>query len=679
MPERHKTTRWPLAGYANRAGPRGFWLLLGFQDEGPVPVRRRWVLPEGLEARGIKIEYIFQAKAVVGFAAPNNRLSSAIEIALPVAREHLADSMMYPLKAFAASNVRATKNCINGFGLGFPFHRYKINLKHSKFLAYRLRRFRTDDDRHAVIFRLPFQARCQIDRIAEHRIVETQIGAHIADDASPRVEPDADLDREEALAGFFGLLLALLIQRLDAAEHFQRGFARIDLVRRVVQRRVPERHDRVADIFVDRTVVFDDGVGHRCEEIVHQRRQTLRIVLVYLRNRGEAAHVAEQDRHVAILAAERQRFMRFSQLLDQRRGEILAEGGTDTAALDLLAEIIDEDQRQINGESRKERKSGVEQNPLLGEEVPGTGRQPRGQGGTYGEHHRGPKNGPERNDGETDQDRHTHFGGDRIIRIDQDGIRQHVFQHLHMHFDAGHRWIDRGRYDVAQADRGRAEQNQFAGNPVGRHAVLQNVLDRDVADRIVRAEMNPKLTVAIGRQFKTRDGDAVDTAGIALDYDCAGVGGHAQHFERQCRDYGSLRLHRHGYPAHDTVGLGVDGDQTATGGSLFENRDIADHAGKGDEIRAWVRSQHRESDDRRLRCGVWQCHVVTRLAEHDPRLANGIGENLIVAWQFQELRAGLLVEITEALRRNSRRHPVRFGKNDVERDRSASELCELGD
>src|SRR5664279_2119141 len=122
----------------------------------------------------------------------------------------------------------------------------------------------------------------------------------------------------------------------------------------------------------------------------------------------------------------------------------------------------------------------------------------------------------------------------------------------------------------------------------------------------------------------------------------------------------------------------MDGDQTKPGGGLFENRNIADHAGKSNEIRARVPSQHRKSDDRRLRSGIRQCHVVSRLAEHHPRLANGIGENLIVAWQFQELRAGLLVEITEALRRNSRRHPVRFWKNDVERDRSASELCELG-
>ena len=202
-------------------------------------------------------------------------------------------------------------------------------------LSRRPCRFRTDDDGNAVRFRLPFQARRQIDRIAEHRIIEAQVGAHIADDASPGVEPDADLERDEALAGFFGLLLALLIERLDAAEHFERGLAGIDLVRRVVQRGVPERHDRVADIFVDRAVVLDDGVGHGREEIVHQRRQTLRIVLVDFRNRGEAAHVAEQDRHVAILAAERQRFVRFGQLFDQRGRDIARRrsgyGGAGTA------------------------------------------------------------------------------------------------------------------------------------------------------------------------------------------------------------------------------------------------------------------------------------------------------------------------------------------------------------
>jgi hypothetical protein len=81
-----KKTRWPLASIASSARPRGFPALLGFEDDSPVPVRRRRVLPEGVETPDIKIEYIVEAKAIACFAASNNRLSSAFEIPLPVAR-----------------------------------------------------------------------------------------------------------------------------------------------------------------------------------------------------------------------------------------------------------------------------------------------------------------------------------------------------------------------------------------------------------------------------------------------------------------------------------------------------------------------------------------------------------------------------------------------------------------
>jgi len=81
---------------------------------------------------------------------------------------------------------------------------------------------------------------------------------------------------------------------------------RIALLRRIIERGVPERHDRVPHIFVNGAVTRDDGVGHRGEEMVHQRGEPLWIILVALGNGREAAHVAEQDRHDAILAAEDQ-------------------------------------------------------------------------------------------------------------------------------------------------------------------------------------------------------------------------------------------------------------------------------------------------------------------------------------------------------------------------------------
>ena len=123
----------------------------------------------------------------------------------------------------------------------------------------------------------------------------------------------------------------------------------------IVQRRVPERHDRVAHVFVDGALAVDDGVGQRRQEAVHQRGQPLRIVLVDLRNRGEAAHVAEHDRHFALLAAEHELLRRLRELLDQRRRQVLAERRADLAPLRLLADVVGEHQGQIDQQARQQR------------------------------------------------------------------------------------------------------------------------------------------------------------------------------------------------------------------------------------------------------------------------------------------------------------------------------------
>ena len=78
----------------------------------------------------------------------------------------------------------------------------------------------------------------------------------------------------------FGLLFALPVERVHATEHFKRGFARIVFVKFIVQWRVPERHNGVAHIFVDRAFVVDDCVRQRRQEAVHQRGETLRVILV---------------------------------------------------------------------------------------------------------------------------------------------------------------------------------------------------------------------------------------------------------------------------------------------------------------------------------------------------------------------------------------------------------------
>ena len=148
------------------------------------------------------------------------------------------------------------------------------------------------------------------------------------------------------------LLLALLIEGVDPLQHVERRLAGVELVILVVERRVPERHDGVAHIFVDGALAVEDRVGERRQEAVHQRGQALRVALVGLRDRGEAAHVGEHDGHLALLAAEHQLFRRQRQLRDQRRRQILAEGRTDLPALRLLADEARKDQRQIDRRGR---------------------------------------------------------------------------------------------------------------------------------------------------------------------------------------------------------------------------------------------------------------------------------------------------------------------------------------
>ena len=157
------------------------------------------------------------------------------------------------------------------------------------------------------------------------------------------------------------LFLARLVQRIAALQHVERGLAGVDLVLVVVERRVPERHDGVAHIFVDGALAIEDRVGKRRQEAVHQRGQALRIVLVGLRDRGEAAHVGEHDRHLALLAAEHELFRRLRELLDQRRRDDIGRRCRGSARAALLAHEAREDQRQIDRRGREQRIGEVDE------------------------------------------------------------------------------------------------------------------------------------------------------------------------------------------------------------------------------------------------------------------------------------------------------------------------------
>ena len=139
------------------------------------------------------------------------------------------------------------------------------------------------------------------------------------------------------LAGARASSLTLPIEHLDAVDHVQGGRARFELMVWNIQRRVPESHDRIADVFVDGSFVIDDRVRERVKQPVHQRREALRVVLVGFGNCGKASHVAKQDGHLALFPTQHELLRRLRQLLDERGSKILAEGVADLAALCLYS------------------------------------------------------------------------------------------------------------------------------------------------------------------------------------------------------------------------------------------------------------------------------------------------------------------------------------------------------
>ena len=79
-----------------------------------------------------------------------------------------------------------------------------------------------------------------------------------------------------------------------------------------------------------------------------------------------------------------------------------------------------------------------------------------------------------------------------------------------MDFDARHGGIDRRGLQIEQPGRRGADQHQPLGKAVGRHTSLDHVDGGDVAGRVMRGEMHPKLAVAIGRQFQPGHRHAFD-------------------------------------------------------------------------------------------------------------------------------------------------------------------------
>ena len=103
----------------------------------------------------------------------------------------------------------------------------------------------------------------------------------------------------------------------------------------IVERRVPEREDRIADVLVERGAPGEQDVAHRGQELDQEIDHLPGRKL--LGDPRESADVAHQHGHVPLFAAELELARVGRDLADHFRREITVEGRVDVAALALLA------------------------------------------------------------------------------------------------------------------------------------------------------------------------------------------------------------------------------------------------------------------------------------------------------------------------------------------------------
>src|SRR5262249_26355713 len=150
----------------------------------------------------------------------------------------------------------------------------------------------------------------EVDRVAERRIFEALLRAEIADAGLPRMDADAEADRR-------------IGQGADGTRDVEGGEAAVERVARILERGVPERHHAVADIFVDRAVVIEDGPARRRVDGPDERDDAFR--RARFGEAGEVPHIGEQDRQRAYLAAEGDPLRFLDEPLDDRRRDEAAE------------------------------------------------------------------------------------------------------------------------------------------------------------------------------------------------------------------------------------------------------------------------------------------------------------------------------------------------------------------
>ena len=138
---------------------------------------------------------------------------------------------------------------------------------------------------------------------------------------------------------------------------------------RVVERRAPHRHDRVALILVQVSPLVEDHLGQLGQVLVEQRDEVLRLHALGEIGR-EARDVAEENGEHLALAAQLQQVGVRDHLRDDRRREVVLERLADVALLTLLGEVPPRGDRGVGEHARDDGPGHVDPDACPREERP---------------------------------------------------------------------------------------------------------------------------------------------------------------------------------------------------------------------------------------------------------------------------------------------------------------------
>src|SRR5579883_702698 len=267
-------------------------------------------------------------------------------------------------------HLRRTDEAEDALRLGLALHHHEIELYGGEVRGL-LPSVLADDDSNRIGLAQALEPRGKVHLVAQTRILQPLRRAEVADRGLPGVEADTYIDRN--VRPSFGLRLCLPfgVEIHQARLHRQYGLARPDGMVRHVDRCIPERHDGVAHVLVDRALALLDEVGHWRQQAIHEAGEPRGIEL--LGDGREAPHVAEQDGDLAHLAAERQQVGIVHHRLYLVGRQVEAEGAVDFAPVALGSNEGERRTDDVDHRQRDRRIDRIEQQVDLVEGVPGHG------------------------------------------------------------------------------------------------------------------------------------------------------------------------------------------------------------------------------------------------------------------------------------------------------------------